>query len=109
MRKHNDLDGVVGHAFGHTFVGCYHAATEILALPLDSERAAAVPDPVRELRWRVLAQPSDEKFQDLLVLHRVSVGGVGNVDVIRDIDLCRRNWLHVVFYRLTEGKGLVLL
>ena len=80
--EHDDLDAVVRHALGHAPVGGHHAAAEVLALALDGERAAAVPDPVGELRRRVLAQPGDEELEDLLVLHRVAVGRVGDVDVV---------------------------
>jgi hypothetical protein len=83
MGEHDDLDAVVRHALGHALIGGHHAAAEVLALTLDGQGAAAVPDPVGELRRRVLAQPGDEKLKDLLILDRVAVGRVGDEDVTR--------------------------
>ena len=90
MGEHDDLDAVVRHAFGHALVGGHHAAAEILVLALDRERAAAVPDPVGELWWRILPQPGDEEVEDLLVLHRVAVRWVGDEDVVVALELDRR-------------------
>ena len=85
--EHDDLNAVVRHALGHALVGGHHAAAEILVLALDGERAAAVPDPVGELWRRVLAQPGDEEVENLFVLHRVTVGRVGDEDVVVSVNV----------------------
>ena len=83
MGEHDDLDTVVRHAFGHALVGGDHTAAEILVRALDGERAAAVPDPVGELRRRVLAQPGDEELEDFVVIDCIAIRGVSNENILR--------------------------
>ena len=90
--EHHHLQAVVGHVAGHRGIGGDHVAAELLVLALDGEVALRVPGPLVEGRRRVLAQPSDEKLGDLVVVDRVSVGRIGNKDV------CTYRQIHALAY-----------
>ena len=66
-------------------IGGHHVAAELLVLALDREIAMRVPGPLVEWRRRVLAQPSDEEFGDLVVVDRVGVGRIGDEHIVHVI------------------------
>jgi hypothetical protein len=81
MGEHNDLNAVIRHAFGHPFIGGHHAPTEVFALTLNCKGPTAVPNPVGKLRWRVLAQPGNKEFQNLLILDSITVRWVSEENI----------------------------
>ena len=80
--EHNNLDTVVRHAFGHPLIGCHHTPSKILALTFDSQRAAAIPNPVSELGGWILTQPGNEKVKNFFVLYSIAIRRISNINII---------------------------
>ena len=114
MREHDDLNTVIGHTLSHSFVGRHHATTKILILTTDSQTAPTIPNPIGELRRRILAQPSDEELQNFFIFHRVAIGRVGYVNIVMASDRRRRlasyyevltvDWKTLVIWGYRFGK-----
>lgn len=82
MGKHNDLDALVGHIFGHVFVGGDHLAAEVFAFSLDGYATATIPDPIGKFRWRVFTDPGDEEVEDFFVFDGITIKWISDENII---------------------------